>query len=93
MDLGPFGPEVDGAPHARLMMDANVPDGALLEATVLDAMTGTPVPGFTDLEVTTMDWAPSMPLSTPSCACISNWRRAQKVDRASVPSPWRSYAA
>ena len=51
----PFGPEVDGAPHARLMMDANVPDGALLEATVLDAMTGTPVPGFTDLEVTTMD--------------------------------------
>ena len=37
------------------MMDANVPDGALLEATVLDAMTGTPVPGFTDLEVTTMD--------------------------------------
>lgn len=51
----PFGPDVDGAPHARLMMDADVPDGALLEATILDALTGTPVPGFTDLESTSMD--------------------------------------
>ena len=51
----PFGPDVDGAPHARLMMDADVPDGAVLEATVLDALTGTPIPGFTDLETTTMD--------------------------------------
>ena len=51
----PFGPEVDGAPHARLMIDAEVPDGALLEATIFDAMTGTPVPGFTDIEASSVD--------------------------------------
>lgn len=51
----PFGPTVDGAPHGRLMLDASIPAGAVLEATVLDAQTGTPIPGFTDLAVTTMD--------------------------------------
>mgnify|MGYP001180250194 CR=1 FL=1 len=51
----PFGPEVDGAPHARLTLDASVPGDAVLEATILDALTGTPVPGFTDLDAMTMD--------------------------------------
>lgn len=51
----PFGPDVDGAPHARLTLDADVPSGAVLEATVIDALTGTTVPGYTNLDVTTID--------------------------------------
>ena len=51
----PFGPEVDGAPHSRLHLDAEVPEGAVLEVTILDALTGTPVPGFTALSTTSID--------------------------------------
>jgi hypothetical protein len=51
----PFGPPVEGAPHARLHLDADVPEGSVMEVTLLDALTSMPVPGFTALSTTTVD--------------------------------------
>lgn len=51
----PFQAEMDGAPHARLHLDAELPDGASFVLNLLDATTGQPVPGFTDLQTTSLD--------------------------------------